>query len=133
MIITKTQEKQNNLTWRCFFSTFSVFLPFKTQLSATLFFYSAHFLLISPKRSTHGPPSWLIPWLSVFASKLSLPPTLLSSSSSLAPPFQSSLFLATPLLFVQQKSLSQPPPWQSGHVLATHLSSLLPLEAVPHS
>ena len=59
--------------------------------------------------------------------------TLLSSSSSLTPSFQSSLSLATPLLFVQQKSLSQPPPWQGGHVLATHLSSLLPLETVPHS
>ena len=59
--------------------------------------------------------------------------TLLSLSSSLTPPFQSSLSLATPLLSVQQKSLSQPPPWQGGHVLATHLSSLLPLETVPHS
>ena len=59
--------------------------------------------------------------------------TLLSSSSSLTPPFQSFLSLATPLLSVQQKSLSQPPPWQGGHVLATHLRSLLPLETVPHS
>ena len=129
MIITKTREKQNNLTWICSFSTFPIFLPSKTLLSTTLFFYPTHFL----QRSTHGPPSWLIPWLSIFASRLSLPPTLLSSSSSLTPPFQSSLSLATPLLSVQQKSLSQPPPWQGGHVLATHLSSLLPLDAVPHS
>ena len=92
-----------------------------------LFFFSHNSPMVF-----HTPP----PSFSLFLIKSQptlLLPFLFSSSSSETPPFQPSFSLAIPLLPIQQKSLSQPPPWQGGHVLATRpmqpltLGSHLPL------